>query len=133
MFIKAVNCEGELKDKHFIVELLIDCIKEIGPQNVVQVITDNASACKVAGALVNTRFPHIFWTPCVVHTLNLALKNICRPSTIAAHEVAFEACNWITQVSDYVWFIKKFIMNHGMRLVMFNEHSNLKMLYIADT
>ena len=133
MFMKAVNCAGESKDKHFISELLIACIQEIGPQNVVQVITDNASACKAAGALINARFPHIFWTPCVVHTLNLALKNICKPSRIPAHEVAFEACNWIAQVAQDVWFIKNFIMNHGMRLAMFNEHSNLKMLSIADT
>jgi len=26
---------------------------------------------------IETKFPSIYWTPCVVHTLNLALKNIC--------------------------------------------------------
>ena len=40
MFLKAINCEGETKDKHFIVDLLINTIQEIGPQKVVQVITD---------------------------------------------------------------------------------------------
>jgi hypothetical protein len=29
--------------------------------------------------------------------------------------------------------IKNFIMNHSMRLSMFNEQSNLKFLAIADT
>jgi hypothetical protein len=29
--------------------------------------------------------------------------------------------------------IKNFIMNHSMRLAMFNEQSNLKFLAIADT
>ncbi|KAH7575229.1 hypothetical protein JRO89_XS02G0066300 [Xanthoceras sorbifolium] len=51
------------------------------PQNVVQVIADNAAACKAAGLLVEAKFQHIFWTPCVVHTLNLALKNIFSPSS----------------------------------------------------
>ncbi|KAH7557252.1 hypothetical protein JRO89_XS11G0088300 [Xanthoceras sorbifolium] len=69
------------KDKHFIASLLIESIGEIGPHNVVQVITDNAAACKAAGLLIEAKFQHIFWTPCVVHTLNLALKNICSPSS----------------------------------------------------
>lgn len=36
MFLRAINCEGENKDKHFVAEKLIECIKEIGHQNVVQ-------------------------------------------------------------------------------------------------
>ena len=27
--------------------------------------------------LIEAEFPSIYWIPCVVHTLNLALKNIC--------------------------------------------------------
>ena len=46
MFLKAINCEWETKDKHFLADLLINTIQEIGPQKVVQVITDNAAACK---------------------------------------------------------------------------------------
>ena len=46
MFLKAIKCEGETKDDHFIVDLLINTIQEIGSQKAVQVITDNAAACK---------------------------------------------------------------------------------------
>ena len=60
MFFKAINCEGETKDKHFIADLLINTIQEIGPQKVVQVIIDNAAACKAAGHIVETKFRHIF-------------------------------------------------------------------------
>ncbi|KAK3184883.1 hypothetical protein Dsin_032169 [Dipteronia sinensis] len=133
MFLKAVNCEGEFKDKHFIANLLTDSIREIGPQNVVQVITDNAANCKAAGLLVEAKFPHIFWTPCVVHTLNLALKNICSPSAHPKYDDVMEVCGWIPKVSSDAWFIKNFIMNHSMRLAMFNDHSRLKLLAVADT
>ena len=44
MFLKAINCEGETKDKYFIADLLINTTQEIGPQKVVQVITDNAAS-----------------------------------------------------------------------------------------
>ena len=81
MFLKAINYEGETKDKHFIADLLINTIQDIGPQKVVQVINDNVATCKAAGLIVESKFRHIFWTPCVVHTLNLALKNICASST----------------------------------------------------
>ncbi|XP_004299161.1 PREDICTED: uncharacterized protein LOC101293587 [Fragaria vesca subsp. vesca] len=133
MFLRAENCEGESKDKHFISDLLIESILEIGPTHVVQVITDNASNCKAAGAIINARFPHIFWTPCVVHTLNLALKNICAPSSIPTKRAAYDECHWISEIADDVYFVKNFIMNHGMRLAMFNQHSELKMLSVAET
>ncbi|KAK9037127.1 hypothetical protein V6N11_022049 [Hibiscus sabdariffa] len=77
MFLKAVNCFGEVKDKFFIANLMKEVIDEVGHQNVVQIITDNASNCKGAGEIIESMYPHIYWTPCVVHTLNLALKNIC--------------------------------------------------------
>ena len=122
MFLKAIKCEGETKDKHFIANLLINTIQEIGPQKVVQVITDNAVACKEAGHIMEAKFRHIFWTPCVVHILNLALKNICAPSTHPRYDDVMEQCGWISWVSSDASFIKNFIMNHAMRLSMFNNH-----------
>lgn len=76
MFLKAIDGSGEYKDKHYIANLILTTIDDVGPQNVVQIITDNAPVCKAAGSIVESIHPHIFWTPCVVHTLNLALKNI---------------------------------------------------------
>ena len=66
MFFKAIKCEGETKDKHFIVDLLINTIQEIGPEKLVQVITDNVVACKTVGHIMEAKFRDIFWTPCVV-------------------------------------------------------------------
>lgn len=77
VFIKAIDGLGEFKDKHYITGVLKGAIKEIGHEKVVQVIIDNASVMKSVGALIEGEYPKIFWTPCVVHTLNLALKNIC--------------------------------------------------------
>ncbi|KAH1107864.1 hypothetical protein J1N35_011632 [Gossypium stocksii] len=65
IFLKAVSCEKEYKDKIYVATLIKDAISEVGAQNVVQVITDNALICKAAGSIVETQHPHIFWTPCV--------------------------------------------------------------------
>ncbi|GAU49563.1 hypothetical protein TSUD_191890 [Trifolium subterraneum] len=88
IFLKAIDCTGEVKDRNYIANLILSAIDEVGAQNVVQVITDNAPVCKAAGSIVENMHPHIFWTPCVVHTLNLALKNICSPSP--NNEVAYD-------------------------------------------
>ena len=77
-----------------------DAIKEIGYEKVVQVIIDNANVMKFVGALIEGEFPKIFWTPCVVHTLNLALKNICVAKNTKKNEVTYEECSWITRIAD---------------------------------
>ena len=92
IFLKAINCEEETKDKHFITDLLINTIQDIDPQKVVQVITDNVVACKATEHIVEAKFRHIFWTSCVVHTLNLALKNICAPSTHPRYDDVMGQC-----------------------------------------
>ena len=69
----------------------------------------------------------------MVHTLNLALKNICAPSTHPRYDDVMEQCGWISLVSSNSSFIKNFIMNHAMRLPMYNNHCKLKLLSMVDT
>ena len=69
----------------------------------------------------------------MVHTLNLALKNMCAPSTHPIYGDVMEQYGWISRVSNDASFIKNFIMNHAMRLSMFNNHCKLKLLSVAYT
>ncbi|XP_054781897.1 uncharacterized protein LOC129289109 [Prosopis cineraria] len=133
MFLKAVDGSKEYKDRHYMADLMRQVIEEVKPQNVVQIITDNASVCKSAGRLIEAEYPTIFWTPCVVHTLNLALKNICAAKNTEANEIMYDECHWIEEVKDDAAFIRTFIMCHSMRLAIFNEFMPLKLLAIADT
>ncbi len=52
MFFKAVDTGGETKDAAYITGQLIDCIRKVGVDSIIQVVTDNAAVCKVAGRLV---------------------------------------------------------------------------------
>ena len=133
VFIKAIDGSGEFKDKHYIAGVLKDAIKEIGHEKIVQVIIDNASVMKFTRALIECEYPKIFWTHCVVHTLNLALKNICAVKNTKKNKVTYEECSWITRIADDPSFIRVFIMNHSMRLAIFNEFCPLKLLQVADT
>ena len=133
IFLKAIDGTKEYKYKYYISELLMNVIKEIGPEKVVQVITDNTYVMKAAGSLIEAEYPHIFWTPCVIHPLNLALKNICAPKNTERNAVTYAECNWIAQITNDASFIRVFIMNHSMKLAMFNEICPLKLLAVADT
>ncbi|XP_054789420.1 uncharacterized protein LOC129294967 [Prosopis cineraria] len=133
MFLKAIDATSEYKDRFYMADLIKKVVEEVGPHKVVQVITDNAPVYKSAGKMVEDEYPHIFWTPCVVYTLNLALKNICAAKNTEANEIVYGKCRWITEVRDDTVFIRTFIMNHFMRLAMFNEFVPLKLLAIVET
>jgi len=76
MFLKAVDTGGETKDAAYIAEQLIDCIWEVGADNVIQVVTYSAAVCKAAGRLVEQEFFWITWTPCTPHCLDLLLEDV---------------------------------------------------------
>ncbi|KAF7140245.1 hypothetical protein RHSIM_Rhsim06G0070600 [Rhododendron simsii] len=58
----------------YIFEYVDKFIEDIGPQNVVQVVTDNASNNMAAADLLKIKRPNIFWTSCGIHTINLMLE-----------------------------------------------------------
>ena len=58
--------------------LKVETIQMIGPYNVIQVITDNVANCKATGAIIEDKYPNIFWSGCLVHTLNLLMHDILK-------------------------------------------------------
>ena len=64
-----------------------------------------------------------------MHTLNLALKNICVAKGAKKNNVTYDQCSWITQIADYA----NFIMRHSMRLSMYINFNSLKLLFVAPT
>jgi hypothetical protein len=75
-FLDSVDCSATKKDGRYIFELVDRCIEEIGVQNVVQVVTDNARPHEVAASLWKAKHPSIFWNGCAAHTIDLMLEDI---------------------------------------------------------
>jgi len=63
-------------------ELLNNFLEEIGEQNVVQLITDNGNNFIMACRLLTSMRPHIFWTLCPTHCINLMLEDIGKISKV---------------------------------------------------
>lgn len=57
-------------------ELISKYVEMIGPKNVVQVVTDSAANNKAAGKMLMIRYPHLFWTPCAAHCIDLMLEDL---------------------------------------------------------
>ena len=130
MFLKSVNTNGIRKDAEYVASVFLDAMEEVGAQHVVQIVTDNAANYKAAGEIIESKHPHIFWTPCVVHGINLALKSICELAERSGH---YQNCKWILQILDDVQDIRNFIVNHNLALSIFTSHSDLTLLRVAET
>ena len=76
IFLKSVDALGKYKDAQYMGDLFIKVLEDVGVDSCVQIIKDNAPVFKVVGMIVEVKYPQVFWTPCIVHSLNLALKSI---------------------------------------------------------
>ncbi|KAK9698531.1 hypothetical protein RND81_08G111000 [Saponaria officinalis] len=121
IFMYADDFSGKEKTGKDIANYLLEAIDEIGPSNVLQVVTDNASNCKAVGREIEKVHKHIFWAPYVVHTVNLMFNEF---------DSSFE---WISETYKKGKEIVKYFKNHQNAQHMFRTHSDLELLKVAKT
>jgi hypothetical protein len=120
VFLSSHDYSDHYKTGINIAEALIKTIQEIGPYNVIQVIDDNVANCKAARAVIEDRYLNIFWSGCLVHTLNLLMHDIIK---IKDHDY-----RWIGALYKRGKKMIKFIINHSMAHHIFRSHSKLEVL-----
>jgi hypothetical protein len=121
MFLAAHDSSSIIASFENISDLLLKTINDV-PSNVIPVITDNATNCKGAGKIIERVHPHIFWSRCLVHTLNLLMHDI----------VNHRECGWINQLYKRGKQLIKFITGHTRVNYFYNTHSRLQLLKIAN-
>ncbi|KAH7442153.1 hypothetical protein KP509_03G073500 [Ceratopteris richardii] len=121
-FLRAVEVgkKGKKTTGVFIYRHIKKAIEEVGSSNVVQVVTDNASNCRHMGQLLEGEYPHIVWTPCATHCLDLLMEDIGKLTWV-------KACT--LQASNIVTFFTQKVKV----LAMFREHSKLEIKKPATT
>lgn len=75
-FIESVDASAVSKTADMLFELISKYVDMIGSEHVVQVVTDSAANNKAAGRLLMIRYPHLFWTPCAAHCIDLMLEDL---------------------------------------------------------
>ncbi|KAA0032269.1 uncharacterized protein E5676_scaffold1327G00190 [Cucumis melo var. makuwa] len=93
---KSIDASSYVKDGKKMFELLDNFVERIGEANVVQVVTDSASANVMAGRLLEAKRPQLIWSPCAAHCLDLMLEDIYKISNICkALKRGMEISNFI--------------------------------------
>ena len=100
MFLKSIDASGKTKNAEYLCEVMDEVLKEVGEENVVQIVIDNAANYVVAGKLLMERHRHLFWIPCVAHCLDLMLEDLGK-------------IPWIKKCVEQGTNIYKFIYNHA--------------------
>ncbi|KAI8556211.1 hypothetical protein RHMOL_Rhmol05G0234700 [Rhododendron molle] len=72
--INATNVLSRTADYYF--GLMDKVVEEIGEQYIVQIITDNEAAMKAASKKLMEKRPHLYWTACTAHCIDLILEDI---------------------------------------------------------
>jgi hypothetical protein len=113
--LKSIDASGKTKNAEYLCEVMDEVIKEVGEENVVQIVTDNAANYVAAGKLLMERHPHLFWTPCAAHCIDLMLEDIGK-------------LPWIKTIIEKGRSVCKFIYNHTWVLNLMRKYTNDKEL-----
>ena len=78
-------------------------IEEVGAKKVVQIVTDNATPMKAAWKRLMEEFPHLYWTACVAHCIDLILEYFGKLNRIA--KVILMARRIANYIYKYEWAV----------------------------
>uniref|UniRef100_A0A1S3XAD1 DUF659 domain-containing protein n=1 Tax=Nicotiana tabacum TaxID=4097 RepID=A0A1S3XAD1_TOBAC len=84
VFLESYDASNSSTDGSKMYSLFRKTIDKIGKENVVQVVTDNASENVSAGRMMEAMYPHIYWTPCAAHCINLMFGDIFKENPYAS-------------------------------------------------
>ncbi|XP_059075804.1 uncharacterized protein LOC131043866 [Cryptomeria japonica] len=110
MFLKSIDASSHVKNAAYLCEAIEEVIDEVGEENVVQVVTDNAASYVAVGKLLMERHPKIFWSPCAAHCLDLMLEDIGK-------------LGWVKECVERAKNICKFIYNHALVLSIMRQYT----------
>lgn len=96
-FLKSVDASDEVKNADYLFTLLDQIVEEVGEKNVIQVITNNASAYKKAGEKLMEKRQTLYWTPCAAHCIDLMLEDIMK---LSLHDSVFKKAK---QIINYIY------------------------------
>jgi hypothetical protein len=60
-FLRAINTLGHTKETQYIAEVIKKYLIEVGPQNVIQIYTDNASVMHKIVSIVQGDWPYLYF------------------------------------------------------------------------
>ncbi|XP_020100614.1 uncharacterized protein LOC109718679 isoform X2 [Ananas comosus] len=98
-FHKSVDASAYFRNTKCLYDLFDSVIQDFGPENVVQIIIDNALNYTNVGSQITQNYNSIFWSPCASHCVNLILED-------------FSKIDWVSRCILQAQAITRFVYNH---------------------
>ncbi|XP_042401412.1 uncharacterized protein LOC121991481 [Zingiber officinale] len=112
-FLKSIDASDSIKNGELIFKYLNDVVDEVGEENVIQIVTDNASNCIKAGKKIMETRHRIWWTPCAAHCIDLMLEDIAKLKIFS-------------DTIEHAKMVVKFLYGHGTILSLMRKYTNGK-------
>ncbi|CAJ2656669.1 unnamed protein product [Trifolium pratense] len=124
VFLKSIDASYITKTADKIFEMIDEVVEQVGEENVVQIVTDNAANYKVAGAMLMYKRKKLYWTPCAAHCIDLMLEDLVRPavtrfatSYLTLRCLAENKSALIRMFTSNEWTISKFAKTADGKLI----------------
>nr|XP_009588168.1 uncharacterized protein LOC104085753 [Nicotiana tomentosiformis] len=115
VFLESYDASNSSMDGSKMYSLFRKTIDKIGKKNVVQVVTDNASENVSAGKMMEAMYPHIYWTPCAAHYINLMFGDIFKENSYASvFTKTVKIYSYISQRPLLLNLMRKFINKRNL-------------------
>jgi len=102
----------QVKDAAYVASIIIKAIKDIGPDNVVCIVTDGASVMKAAWTIIEQEFPHIVCVWCAAHVLDLLLEDIGKMAFFTPELLL--AKDAVKFINNHQWTRKQFLSKRSV-------------------
>ncbi|XP_059598441.1 uncharacterized protein LOC104881364 [Vitis vinifera] len=114
-FMKSIDASDTIKNGELMFKYVDEVVEEIGEENVVQVITDNASNYVNAGMRLMEKKSRLWWTPCVAHCIDLMLEDIGK---LNVHATTLSRARQVVKfIYGHTWVLslmRTFTKNHEL-------------------
>lgn len=78
VFLKSGDIDDIDGAENLLMSVLGDTIMEVGPENVLQIISNLDDSIKLSGSLMLSKFPRIFWSPCTSDSISMLMEEIAQ-------------------------------------------------------
>uniref|UniRef100_A0ACD5XUR6 Uncharacterized protein n=1 Tax=Avena sativa TaxID=4498 RepID=A0ACD5XUR6_AVESA len=103
MFLKSVDTSTE---EASLLVIFDQVVREVGPENIVQFITDIDENFKVAVNLLEERYGTFVWSPCAARCIDLMLENFADPRYFPMTSETLSKARKITKfVYNHAWVL----------------------------
>ncbi|XP_073065998.1 uncharacterized protein [Primulina eburnea] len=148
VFFESKESSDEAHTAGLIFEYVDKCVEQVGAQNVVHIVTDNATNNMDAAKLMKEKQPGVFWSSCATHTVNLMLESFGKLPRfkkiidqaksftifIYAHHKTLSLMRSFTKKRDIVRpGVTRFASNFLILQSLIEKKSSLRAMFTSDT